>query len=147
MKLAIRGGEVQIDPEDLAIVQGINWRVDEKGYAVGTLARAKVRMHRLIARTPAGLDTDHINGNRLDNRRANLRHCTKVENNTNRGTRTTNALGLKGVTRAKGRFRAQIQVRGQLHYLGLFKTPEEAHAAYCAAARKLHGEFCNLGRA
>lgn len=86
---------------------------------------------------------DHINGDRKDNRIANLREATHTENCCNRGMEKRNKVGLKGVIKEKksSKYRASInQV-----YLGVFPTPELAHAAYCEAADLLHGKFSNHG--
>lgn len=93
---------------------------------------------------------DHINGDKTDNRIDNLRSATKRENKYNSRVRADSRIGLKGVSYVpKGRngsakskpYRAQIVANGQRYRLGDFKTAEEAHAAYCAAAARLHGEF------
>ena len=86
-------------------------------------------------------DIDHINGDRSDNRLANLRKATRSQNCSNSKLRADNNIGLKGVSIQKGRYRAQIQVKGKKQFLGMFSTPEEAHEAYCKAAQSLHGEF------
>jgi len=81
---------------------------------------------------------DHINGDRSDNRFENLREATRSENTQN-STHTRSKSGYRGVSRnGKHRWKAAIAVNGRDQYLGTFDTPEEAHAAYCAAAAKLH---------
>lgn len=86
---------------------------------------------------------DHINSTRLDNRFSNLREATHAENRRNVGKQTNNSSGFKGVCwhNQTQRWQAQIAVNGRNKYLGLFDTPEAAHAAYRVAAEKLHGEF------
>lgn len=87
---------------------------------------------------PAG-EVDHINGDRTDNRIANLRDVATRENHQNmRKARRDNKTGLLGVSPRKGRFRSQIQVAGKKRWLGEFDTAEAAHAAYVDAKRKLH---------
>lgn len=86
---------------------------------------------------------DHINGERSDNRIANLRLATQIQNSANAGIRRANKSGFKGVSWDRGRrkFRAQIRNGITNTHLGRFDTPEEAHAAYVAAALKMHGDF------
>lgn len=84
---------------------------------------------------------DHINGNGLDNRIANLREATSFENAQNiRKPQTNNSHGNLGIThdKLKNLWRARISVNGTRIYLGKFKTPEEATEAYMTAKRKLH---------
>ena len=82
---------------------------------------------------------DHINGNRLDNRIANLRDIPQSGNVQNR--RRANAdstTGVLGVSPSRGRFGARIRLNNRLIWLGTYDTPGEAHAAYVSAKRKLH---------
>lgn len=88
---------------------------------------------------------DHINGNKTDNRWDNLRLATKSQNGMNRPAPSNNTSGYKGVSRNKKRWAASIHENGLKRHLGTFDTPKEAHAAYCCAALKLHGEFVNTG--
>ena len=104
-------------------------------------------MHREMLSPPPGMDVDHINGNPLDNRRANLRVCTRSENNGNLRRPRHNTSGFKGVCWEKwsGKWKATIKVKGKSRSLGRFLTPEDAHGAYCAAARAVWGEFAYDG--
>ncbi len=115
------------------------------GHVAVKIGRKKLYLHRLIMGTPAGMMTDHLNGKTLDNRRANLRICTRSQNGMNRGPDGDNPNGLKGIKRVKGAriptWTAKIKVNGKAKHLGSFRTPEEAHAAYCNAAPIYHGEF------
>jgi hypothetical protein len=90
---------------------------------------------------------DHINGARDDNRIENLREVSHSQNSWNQGAHHDNPTGLKGVTwsKSRGKWRARICVRYKRHFLGWFDTKEAAHAAYCDAAARLHGEFANFG--
>lgn len=81
---------------------------------------------------------DHINGIKTDNRIANLRLCSAKENCENMKMPKSNKVGLKGVSRSGGRFRAHITHHRKQIHLGCFETPQEAHAAYCAAAKNLN---------
>jgi hypothetical protein len=90
---------------------------------------------------------DHINRNKSDNRFENLREASSGQNRAN--SKTTNKHGLKGVRRlpwmneADRCWQASITHKKMVTYLGCFHTKEEAHSAYCEAAKTLHGEFFN----
>jgi len=83
---------------------------------------------------------DHINQDKTDNRIENLRLVTHAENMQNRPHQRNNVSGFKGVAPCKktGRWQALICSNNKQIYLGLFATPELAHAAYCDAAARLH---------
>jgi hypothetical protein len=84
-------------------------------------------------------DTDHKDGNRANNIWSNLRSVTRMVNLQNtRKAATNNALGILGVCAERNGFKAQIKVNKENVYLGLFPTPELAHAAYIKAKRKYH---------
>lgn len=86
---------------------------------------------------------DHINCIRDDNRWCNLRPASRTQNLANTKRYLNNTSGFKGVSfhRPSQKWLAQIRANNVFHYLGIYKTPEEAHAAYCSAATKLFGEF------
>lgn len=92
-------------------------------------------------------EIDHINGLPLDNRFANLRdepHSVNMRNMVapNRNSTT----GFRGVSPSNGRWLARIKVHGRQHHLGVFSTPEEAHAAYLRAKAEHHGIETYQGR-
>lgn len=91
-------------------------------------------------------DIDHVNGVRDDNRISNLREATRAQNSSNNTrARSTNRLGVKGVTQIGDKFLAQIMVNYKNITLGLHPTVEEASEVYKEAKRKYHGEFNGLG--
>lgn len=102
-------------------------------------------MHRFLMNLRRGdlAIVDHANMDRLDNRRANLRICSKAENMRNRGKTRANKSGYKGVSwdKEKCRWVAGIKIDGRRKVLGRFDDPAEAHKAYCAAAKIAHGIF------
>ncbi len=94
---------------------------------------------------------DHKNGDGRDNRIENLRQATYSQNSQNIGVRRNSSTGLKGAQRfnrrhCRYRFRSTITANGKRIFLGLFHTAEEAHAAYCAKAAELHGEFKRIAK-
>lgn len=98
-----------------------------------------IYMHKLLVQ--GAMRVDHINRNRLDNRRSNLRPATDSQNSSNRRQRSDSNQPYKGIRRDKNAWVATITARGETRHLGTFPTPEEAACSYDAAARDLHGEF------
>jgi len=133
-----------VDDDDYEKVSRLSWYVDKRGYAVNKKIKITY-MHRLIMNTPKEMETDHINGNKLDNRKINLRICTKSENMRNRKKQSNNTSGYKGVFwhHKANRWRAQIVINKKAKHLGLFDTPEEAGKAYREAELKYFGEYSN----
>lgn len=83
-------------------------------------------------------DIEHEDGDKTNNRWKNLRKATRTQNAGNSKSR----VALKGVTRVRtGKYTAQIQKKLRKIHLGTFDTPQEAHAAYVAKAKKLFGVF------
>lgn len=91
-------------------------------------------------------EIDHKNMCRSDNRFDNIRAATKSQNGMNRRKRADNTSGFKGVTRRAngGGWFARIKSGDKQKYLGTFRTPDSAGAAYAEAARRLHGEFSRV---
>lgn len=104
-----------------------------------------VSMHSFLINTPSGSDTDHINGDGLDNRLCNLRICTRTENSRNQRPRGGSSK-YKGVCfdKSRGKWIAGIKINYKRKNLGRFKLEEEAAKAYNNAAKKHFGEFARL---
>ena len=102
-------------------------------------------MHNMIAGTPPGMCTDHVDGNGLNNTRENLRICTHAENQRNQRKRG-GASAWKGVywNKSNSRWQSLIRISGKRIYLGCFTDEIAAARAYDEAAMKLHGEFARL---
>lgn len=149
-----RGYVALVDDEDYDwITADGQWHVTGYGhrlYAARTRWTAEKRsygerMHRLIL--PGARFIDHINGNGMDNRRANLRPATAAQNSQNRRRRSDNRSGYKGVGHSVVPhlpWISTITADGEVHYLGVFETAEEAALAYDTAALEYHGEFARL---
>jgi hypothetical protein len=137
--------EILVSPEDAHLLE-LRWKITPVGYVrrnwveTGGVRRHEF-LHRLVAKAEPGVMVDHINGNLLDNRRENLRACTAGENSRNKKMHKNNKTGFKGVYPHREKFCAQIRANGVKYRLGAFDSPEEAHAEYVRAAKKLHGEF------
>ena len=108
--------------------------------------RYSVYMHREVLKTPHDMHTDHIDGDGLNNMRANLRICTIAENQRNRGKQSNSTSKFKGVTwqKVSNKWRARITVNGKKKHIGCYVTAEEAYRAYCEAAKKYHGGFAHI---
>lgn len=89
-------------------------------------------------------EIDHRNGDRSDDRWANLREASRAENNRNRGIQRTNRSGFKGVYAVGKKWAASVRTNGRANYLGLYETPEAASLAYQTEAEKLHGAFARI---
>lgn len=121
-------------------------RLREPGYQPGLKKGRLVLLHRLIMNAPRGVEIDHINRNRLDNRRENLRFATDAENVRNAKLSKKNSTGFKGVyfCQVTIRWVAAIRVNGRNYHLGSYDSAEKAALAYDFAAIDLHGEFASL---
>ena len=142
-------GKVAIVDDDMfEELSQYKWYCDSYGYAVRTVSSRPgkpktIWMHRVICGTPAGMETDHINEKKLDNRRENLRRCTSAENRRNIKKPTNNTSGYKGVNWLKRnrKWRAEIKVNGKKKHLGCFDDLLAAAHAYDQAARERFGIF------
>ena len=149
-EIALTQGKVAlVDDEDFDELNKNKWFA-QKNYNTFYAARHEKKriidgrrnlifMHRVIVNTPIGMQTDHINGNGLDNCKENLRICTKEENARNKAIHRRNTSGYKGVTWNKfnKKWMAQIRIGRKNIYLGYFIDKEKAHQAYCESARNL----------
>lgn len=117
-------------------------------YAVRTEwgTRVTVNMHAVIAGTPRGKQTDHLNHVTLDNRDCNVRPASATQNAMNRAIRSDNKSGFRGVhwSKAKQLWVATIQAYGFKEYIGAFSAAILAAKAYDARAKEVYGVFAKL---
>lgn len=118
------------------------------GYLIIRIKGCNYYAHRLawlIIKGRWPTEIDHIDLDKSNNKWDNLRECSRTQNLANRKQYHRKVgTGLpKGVFPESGKFFASIKDEKKTRRIGLFKTPEEAHAAYVKAAKKLHGEFAN----
>lgn len=141
-----------VDDDDYEKINSTRWNCNSFGYAV-RVQRTKqdynkkevLIMHRLIMKAEKGELIDHINGNKLDNRKENLRFADKSKNAMNMH-RVYGKIPYKGVyfDKSKNLYTVRIVIDGKHTHIGRYKTPEEAAKAYDEAALKYYGEFANL---
>jgi hypothetical protein len=134
------GKSAIIDEEDFERVSAFKWCMISTGYGNNKTAGL---MHRFILSAPKGMVVDHINGDKIDNRKANLRICTQSENVLNKRPGRLPASGAVGVDwhPETKKWRPRINKNGKAQYFGLYETKEEAIAARLDAERRLFGEF------
>ena len=137
-----------VSASDYDRISAFMWRSHPRGYAQCDLpgGGGTVTMHRMVMAAPTGSEVDHINGDKLDNRRENLRFVTRSQQIANCRSHEGSTSRFKGVSRPKGRRKwiAQISCKGRYHYLGWFDTEEGAACSYNEAAKRLFGEFARL---
>jgi len=151
IEIQLTKGMVAIVDDDCPLhILEKKWQYHPNGYAQGKGPKINGKqsllyMHRVIMDAPKGFEVDHINNNRLDNRKENLRICTSSQNKMN--TKYKNKAGYRGVSiNCSGKYRALIRFDGKNIHLGVFITAKEAAIAYNEAAVKYHGEFANLNK-
>lgn len=115
------------------------------GYSRIKISKREYLSHRLAWFYMTGewpsAEIDHVNLDKADNRWANLREATPSQNHANKGRLATNTSGFKGITRHRAKWKAAIEVHGRSFHLGVFDTPDAAHAAYAGAAKKYFDKY------
>jgi len=149
-----QGKETIIDAEDWPRVATKRWYTGR--YAGGYYAVAKVQLadgrrqtlglHRFLLDAAPGTIVDHIDGDPLNNTRANLRFATPGQNRANSRVKYNTRSGYKGAywSARHKQWEAQIRCDGKCRFLGYFRTVEGAARAYDAAARELFGQYAHL---
>lgn len=144
-----KGNITIVDDDDFEWVSKNKWCIDGRGYAVRRKPFSKggkIILHREIMKTEKGMEVDHVNGNRLDNRKENLRNVHHFQNGKNLSIKSNNKTGYAGVSLDKrcGKYKTQIQVNGKFIFLGYYTDIEEAANAYKVGSKKHFKEFSRI---
>lgn len=145
--LIIGNTSFYFDAEDLSVIQSRQWYKDKDGYLVHSYfyfgQRRFVRFHRLITNAPPNQAVDHINKNRADNRKTNLRICERAENDRNRSLYATNTSGISGVhfDSKRNKWVASITYNNKRLFIGRFEYKDEAVKARLIKEVELFKEF------
>lgn len=150
--MRIKDKEVYLDDQDYAWLSAWKWEVTitKKGQAAVSRGatvngkRKRLIMSRVIMGQPKEFQVDHINRNRLDNRRSNLRICTRAQNKANTEPQKNNTSGFKGISWNIDKWRADIYIKGKRIYLGRYSSKEKAAEMYNKAAKFVWGDFAWL---
>lgn len=139
------GGAFLFDEIDLPLIAQHTWHLGKRGYPATHLNGRTVVFHRLLF-PDTDSEVDHINGDKLDNRRCNLRLCTHQQNAFNQKRRRTNTSGYIGVSpvKSKSSYEAYIHIRGRKYHIGVFTTARHAARVRDRVARLLFGEYARL---
>lgn len=156
-KIALSQGKfAKVDDSDYDFLNKHKWtlakgRLYHSIYAkrniyIGYKKHKTVYMHSVLLNTPHGMDTDHIDGDGLNNQRHNLRICSRADNLKNRKSQSNNISGFKGVCwdNDKKKWRAYISCNKKWHHLGFFIDKLEAYKTYCSASLKYHKSFSRI---
>ena len=130
--------EALVDKCDEKLIRKYKWHLSVQKYVTTPKG---VKMHKIIF--PENKMTDHINRDRLDNRRCNLRKCDHFGNASNRNMLQSNSSGVTGVMflTLRNKWKAQIGVDNKIKHLGYFTDFDEAVKVRKKAERKYFGEF------
>lgn len=144
--VTFQGNEFYFDKTHLEKIEGHCWFTDDKGYVRAKINYKKVLLHRFLMLPPDTMVIDHINHNPMDNRKINLRICTRQQNQCNQKKQNKNTSSIfKGVFFDKDRdkWQSTIKVNSRSIFLGRFDTEEEASTEYDKAAHIHFGEYAH----
>ena len=149
----LKGSHALIDKEDFEKVSKYRWiarQSKERVYVQHLFLKngkwSVLHLHRIIMRAPKGMDVDHINGNGLDNRKRNLRICTRSQNLMNGKKKRKNKYKGTSWDKRKKKWEAFIGYNHKKISLGYYKKAKEAGKAYNAGAKKIFGKFARLNK-
>lgn len=137
------GGVALVDAADFNTASKFLWWRTPQGYPRNR--KLGISLHQFIfGKPPGGLEVDHIDGNKLDCRRKNLRFCTRSQNQANSRKRAGTPSRFKGVTPSGTSWRAQIQFQNRKVMIGSWVSERVAAQAYDVVAVSYFGEFSRL---
>lgn len=144
-----KGLVTHVDDEDLPLIRQYSWHAQYSKHTKTFYARTwgdgtgkRYLLHRLLMNVEdPNIFVDHRDLNTLNNRKENLRVCSRSQNGMNRCAPSNSTTGAKGVWKRGSVYRAMIRMNGKRIHLGYFRTIEEAAKVYDDAAKKIAGEF------
>lgn len=151
----LKRGTVLLDDDDAMRITSLgclNIRKDlcvlVKEYIGWSNGKSRFKAHyvsRVVMKAPKGVEVDHVNRNRLDNRKCNLRIATRTQNEVNKGKRSGSKNKMKGVQHVprnrKNPWMATVSINNRAKHLGYFPSEIAAARAYNEAVRKIHGDY------
>lgn len=135
-----RGKVAIVDDADYEVIMPYKWRYMSDGYVMGYVNGKNIQLHNYLLGVKG---IDHINRDRLDNRRANLREATPSQNLANKTKQRNSKSPYKGVTRHKF---GKWQAKAKGVYLGLFDNPMDAALAYDVRMESVFGDYAATNR-
>ena len=149
IKHRIKNKYILIDDEDFWVLEKYKFSINTQGYVITEIGNRKMNtrkilsLHRIIIQPKAYEIIDHINRNKLDNRKCNLRIANKSTNGMNRSCQSNSTTMVKGVSwsNQKNKYRIYCSVNGKQYHLGYAKSLTKALEIYKKKINKYHGEF------
>lgn len=134
-----------IDLEDYEKIKKHQWYISKTGYAKTKIKNKDMSVHRLITNCDSNLTVDHIDNDKLNNKKSNLRMCTMAQNNMNKKNLKQNISGYRGVHWHKTRKKwvAQISINNKIKYLGIFEKIEDAIKRRKESEQIYYGEYAH----
>ena len=133
------------DKEDYELIKDYSWCINDNGYVI-TVDRTtgkRMRLHRLVMGVDGDLVVDHINHDKTNNCKSNLRVCTQSNNVKNRSNKKNSSSGFMGVSwnKKSNKWHARIKVDGKLKHLGYYTDINEAIRVRIHSEIEMFGEY------
>ncbi|OQR57428.1 AP2 domain-containing protein [Bacillus sp. CDB3] len=143
-----KGNVALVDDEDYEKLMQNSWCYQSPGYAARRRNKRIELMHRVIMNAKKGEQVDHIDMNRLNNQKENLRIVNNSQNGMNKLVQNNSTSGYKGVSwrKERNKWEAYINKDNKRYKLGYFENKNEAAEAYNKKAIELHGQYATLNK-